>query len=96
MRVLITRPEREAAALAQVLVARGHQVVIAPLFGLQVLHPPGDFAATLYHCLGVSPDALTGTQALVDQNGWLRARRHSAPSMANHKMGDSARHCMMK
>ena len=24
--------------------------------------------------LGVAPDALAGTQALADQNGWLRAR----------------------
>jgi uroporphyrinogen-III synthase len=45
MRVLITRPEREATALAQALAARGHQAVLAPLFRLQVLHPPDDFAA---------------------------------------------------
>ena len=50
MRILITRPEREAAALAQVLATRGHQAVIAPLFRLQVLHPPDDFAATLAAC----------------------------------------------
>ena len=54
MRVLITRPEREATALAQALGARGHRAVIAPLFRLQALHPPGDFAATLADCLPTS------------------------------------------
>ena len=35
MRVLITRPEREAAALATALGERGHAPVIAPLFRLE-------------------------------------------------------------
>ncbi len=39
MRVLITRPEREAAALAEALGARGHQPVVAPLFR-RTLPPP--------------------------------------------------------
>src|SRR5580698_3654909 len=66
MRVLITRPEREAAALAQVLVARGHQVVIAPLFGLQILHPPADFAATLAACQAVLITSANGARALAE------------------------------
>ena len=54
MRVLITRPEREATALAQALSARGHSPVIAPFFRVQVLHPPADFAASLAHRTPVS------------------------------------------
>src|SRR5262249_56012123 len=40
MRVLITRPEREATALATALGERGHMPVIAPLFRLEILRPP--------------------------------------------------------
>ena len=36
MRVLITRPEREATALATALAERGHAPVIAPLFRLRI------------------------------------------------------------
>ena len=81
MRVLITRPEREAAALAQVLATRGHQAVIAPLFRLQVLHPPDDFAATLAACQAIlltvgqrRPGAGRGERAA--QQADLRRRRH--------------------
>ena len=35
MRVLITRPEREAVTLATALSQRGHVPVIAPLFRLE-------------------------------------------------------------
>ena len=66
MRVLITRPEREAAALAQALAARGHQAVIAPLFGLQILHPPGDFAATLAACQAILLTSANGARALAE------------------------------
>ena len=45
MRVLIIRPEREATALAAALAERGHVPVIAPLFGLEFLQPPAEFAA---------------------------------------------------
>jgi uroporphyrinogen-III synthase len=68
MRVLITRPEREAAALAQVLVARGHQAVIAPLFGVQVLHPPADFAATLAACQAILLTSANGARALAESS----------------------------
>ena len=47
MRVLITRPEREATTLAAALGQRGHSAVIAPLFRLALLHPPNDFAMAL-------------------------------------------------
>ena len=66
MRVLITRPEREAAALAQVLATRGHQAVIAPLFRLQVLHPPDDFAATLAACQAILITSANGARALAE------------------------------
>jgi uroporphyrinogen-III synthase len=66
MRVLITRPEREAAALAQVLATRGHQPVIAPLFRLQVLHPPDDFAATLAACQAILITSANGASALAE------------------------------
>src|SRR5688572_10102960 len=66
MRVLITRPEREAAALAQALAARGHQAVIAPLFRLQVLHPPADFAATLAACQAILITSANGVRALAE------------------------------
>ena len=66
MRVLISRPEREAAALAQVLAARGHQAVIAPLFRLQVLHPPDDFAATLAACQAILITSANGVRALAE------------------------------
>ena len=48
MRVLITRPEREAVTLATALSQRGHVPVIAPLFRLEILHPPADFAADYF------------------------------------------------
>lgn len=66
MRVLITRPEREAAALAQALAARGHAPVIAPLFRLQVLHPPDDFAASLADCQAVLITSANGARALAE------------------------------
>jgi uroporphyrinogen-III synthase len=66
MRVLITRPEREATALAQALGARGHQAVIAPLFRLQVLHPPADFAASLADCQAILITSANGARALAE------------------------------
>src|ERR1700761_9100436 len=66
MRVLITRPEREAAALAHALAARGHQAVIAPLFGVQVLHPPSDFAPTLAACQAILITSANGARALAE------------------------------
>jgi uroporphyrinogen-III synthase len=66
MRVLITRPEREASALAQVLAARGHQAVIAPLFHTQVLHPPADFAAELAACQAILITSANGARALAE------------------------------
>jgi uroporphyrinogen-III synthase len=66
MRVLITRPEREAAALAQVLATRGHQAVIAPLFHMQVLHAPDDFPATLAACQAILITSANGARALAE------------------------------
>ena len=66
MRVLITRPEREATALAQALGARGHSPVIAPLFRLQVLHPPDDFAESLADCQAVLITSANGARALAE------------------------------
>jgi uroporphyrinogen-III synthase len=66
VRVLITRPEREAAALAQALAARGHQAVIAPLFGVQLLHPPPDFADTLAACQAILLTSANGARALAE------------------------------
>jgi uroporphyrinogen-III synthase len=66
MRVLITRPEREATALAQALGARGHSPVIAPFFRLQVLHPPADFAASLADSQAVLVTSANGARALAE------------------------------
>lgn len=66
MRVLITRPEREATALAQALSARGHSPVIAPLFRVQMLHPPADFAAALASCQAVLITSVNGARALAE------------------------------
>src|SRR6266850_5277406 len=72
MRVLITRPEREAAALAAALGERGHMPVIAPLFRLEILHPPPGFAAALAACQAVLLTSANGARALAeasDQRG---------------------------
>jgi uroporphyrinogen-III synthase len=72
MRVLITRPEREAAALAAALGERGHKPVIAPLFRLEILHPPPGFAAALAACQAVLLTSANGARALAeasDQRG---------------------------
>ncbi len=66
MRVLITRPEREATALAQALAQRGHQAVLAPLFHLQILHPPSDFAQTLAASQAVLLTSVNGARALAE------------------------------
>ena len=66
MRVLITRPEREATALATALSQRGHVAVIAPLFRLDILHPPGDFAAALAACQAVLLTSANGARALAE------------------------------
>lgn len=66
MRVLITRPEREAATLAVALGARGHATVIAPLFRLEFLRPPADFAATLAASQAVLLTSANGARALAE------------------------------
>ena len=66
MRVLITRPEREATALATALVQRGHAAVIAPLFTLQILHPPPEFAAALAASQAVLLTSANGARALAE------------------------------
>src|SRR5258707_10288555 len=66
MRVLITRPEREAVALAAALSQRGHVPVIAPLFRLEILHPPTDFSASLAACQAVLLTSANGARALAE------------------------------
>ena len=66
MRVLITRPEREATTLATALSQRGHVPVIAPLFRLEILHPPADFAAALAACQAVLLTSANGARALAE------------------------------
>lgn len=66
MRVLITRPEREATALATALVQRGHAPVIAPLFALQVLAPPPGFADALAAAQAVLLTSANGARALAE------------------------------
>ena len=66
MRVLITRPESEATALAVALAGRGHATVIAPLFRLQFLRPPADFAAALASCQAVLVTSANGARALAE------------------------------
>jgi uroporphyrinogen-III synthase len=66
MRVLITRPEREAVTLATALSQRGHVPVIAPLFRLDILHPPGDFAQSLAACQAVLLTSANGARALAE------------------------------
>lgn len=66
MRVLITRPEREAMALAQALGQRGHVAVIAPLFELHFRRPPDDFAAALAASQAVLLTSANGARALAE------------------------------
>ncbi len=66
MRVLITRPEREATALAAALGARGHTPIVAPLFQLAILHPPEPFAAALAASQAVLLTSANGARALAD------------------------------
>lgn len=66
MRVLITRPEREATALATALIERGHAPVIAPLFRLEILRPPPDFADALAACQTVLLTSANGARALAE------------------------------
>lgn len=72
MRVLITRPEREATTLAAALGERGHLPVIAPLFQLQILRPSADFSASLAASQAVLLTSANGARALAeasDQRG---------------------------
>ncbi|WP_296325591.1 uroporphyrinogen-III synthase [Reyranella sp.] len=66
MRVLITRPEREATTLATALAERGHVPVIAPLFRLEILHPPSEFAPDLSECQAVLVSSANGARALAE------------------------------
>lgn len=66
MRVLITRPEREATTLATALAQRGHVPVIAPLFRLETLHPPADFATDLAECQAILLTSANGARALAE------------------------------
>jgi uroporphyrinogen-III synthase len=66
MRVLITRPEREAMALAQALGQRGHIAVIAPLFELHFRRPPDDFDAALAASQAVLLTSANGARALAE------------------------------
>lgn len=66
MRVLITRPEREAATLAAALGERGHATVVAPLFRLEFLRPPAEFGATLGACQAVLLTSANGARALAE------------------------------
>jgi uroporphyrinogen-III synthase len=66
MRVLITRPEREATTLAMALSERGHVPVIAPLFRLEILRPPADFAAALNACQAVLLTSANGARAFAE------------------------------
>ena len=77
MRVLITRPEREATALAKALAERGHVAVIAPLFRLEILRPPADFAAALAACQAVLLSSANGARALAEA-----AEQRSKPILA--------------
>ena len=66
MRVLITRPEREATTLATALAERGHVPVIAPLFRLEILHPDAGFATDLLECQAVLLSSANGARALAE------------------------------
>ncbi len=66
MRVLITRPEREATTLATALSERGHVPVIAPLFHLEILRPPADFATDLFECQAVLLSSANGARAFAE------------------------------
>ena len=66
MRVLITRPEREATTLATALGERGHAPVVAPLFRLDILHPPAGFAEALVACQAFLLTSANGARALAE------------------------------
>jgi uroporphyrinogen-III synthase len=66
MRVVITRPEREAAALAEALGTRGHEPIVAPLFALRTLPPPDGFDAQLAEAQAVLLTSANGARALAE------------------------------
>jgi uroporphyrinogen-III synthase len=66
MRVLITRPECEATALATALAERSHAPLIAPLFQVETLSPPPDFAAFLASTQAVLLSSANGARALAE------------------------------
>lgn len=66
MRVLITRPEREATTLATALAEHGHVPVIAPLFRLEILRPGADFEDDLAACQAVLLSSANGARALAE------------------------------
>ena len=83
MRVLITRPEREATTLATALAERGHVPVIAPLFRLEILHPSADFATDLSACQAVLLSSATGARALASSKR-SRLLPQSVPILPAH------------
>ena len=72
MRVLITRPEREATALAEALRQRGHEPVIAPLFSVLALTVDDSVTEALAACQAVLLTSANGARALAG----IIAERH--------------------
>jgi uroporphyrinogen-III synthase len=73
MRVLITRPEPDAAGLVAALAARGHEAISAPLLEIAPLPVPPDLEARVRGCQAILLTSANGARALAGATA-LRSR----------------------
>ena len=73
MRVLITRPDRDAAGLAAELGRRGHEAISAPLLTIAPLPAPADLEARVRACQAILLTSANGARALAGATA-LRSR----------------------
>ena len=72
MHLLVTRPRKDAEALAQVLQARGHDVTVDPLLSIE-FHPEAPLTRTGVQALLItSANGLRAMMARVDFSEWLK------------------------
>lgn len=71
MRLLVTRPEPDAKAQAEMLKERGHQTVLSPLLHIEFLHPPLDLYGA-QALIATSRNALRGLDRLPQREPALR------------------------
>jgi len=71
MRLLVTRPEPDAALQAELLKERGHDVIVSPLLNIEFLRPPLDLYRT-QALIATSRNALRALDRLSQRNAALR------------------------